>query len=323
MADAPGPVFDSGGSVVTVGTFDGLHRGHAVLIERLLAAARAERCRSVVATFEPHPLRVVRPEAAPALLTTREEKLELLGQMGVDAVALIAFTKGLAALTPEEFARILLVERLGARRVVIGYDHGFGRDRTGDAATLRAVGEREGFSVDVVPPVMHDREPVSSSRIRRALQNGDMASAATGLGRPYGMRGRVVAGDGRGRTLGFPTANLALNDPHKLLPLDGIYAVRADVDGELRDGVLHLGPRPTYPGAAPTVELHLLDFDGDLYGRDVALQFCTRLRGIESFPDSASLSAAIESDCVAARAALRDGSGACGHDPLRLAFKAV
>jgi riboflavin kinase/FMN adenylyltransferase len=266
---------------------------------------------------------VVRPQAAPQLLTTRAEKLELLGQLGVDAVVLIAFDQHLASYAPDEFVREILVGRLGARHLVIGYDHGFGRGRSGDATTLRALGAREGFTVDVVEPVIIAGAPVSSSHIRRALSNGDLADAAVGLGRPYSLRGRVVRGDGRGSTLGFPTANLALPDPIKLVPLEGIYAVRADIGGELLDGVLHLGPRPTYAGAAATIELHLFDFHEDIYGKDVGVRFCTRLRGVERFTGSAQLSAAIAADCAAARRVLSEDGGACGHGTSWLALKAV
>jgi len=315
--------FGPGGSVITVGTFDGLHRGHAALLESLREAAHREGARAVVATFHPHPLRVVRPHEAPQLLTTRTEKLELLSQLGVDAVVLIAFDQQLASYAPEEFVKEILVARLGARHLVIGYDHGFGRGRSGDATTLRALGAREGFTVDVVQPVIVAGAPVSSSRIRRALTTGDLAGAAAGLGRAYSLRGRVVRGDGRGRTLGFPTANLALPDPSKLLPQEGIYAVRADVGGSLRDGVLHLGPRPTYVGATATVELHLFDFDEDLYGEDVGVRFCTRLRGVERFAGPAALAAAIAADCTEARRVLSEGAGACGHGVTWLASKAV
>jgi riboflavin kinase/FMN adenylyltransferase len=323
MAEPPPGPFGTRGSVITVGTFDGLHRGHAALLEALREVASKEGVRPVVATFDPHPLRVVRPQDAPQLLTTRAEKLELLSQLGVDAVVLIAFDQHLASYAPDEFVREILVSRLGARHLVIGYDHGFGRGRSGDATTLRSLGAREGFTVDVVEPVIEAGAPVSSSRIRQALSNGDLAGAASGLGRAYSLRGTVVRGDGRGRTLGFPTANLAVPDPTKLLPQEGIYAVRADIAGVLRDGVLHLGARPTYAGAAATVELHLFDFDEDLYGEDVGVRFCTRLRGVERFTGSAALAAAIAADCAAARRVLSEDGGACGHGVTWLASKAV
>lgn len=308
---APAGPFGSEGCVVTVGTFDGVHRGHAALIDQLRKAGSRIGAPAVVVTFDPHPLQVVRPEAAPRLLTTREEKLELLAQLGADAVVLLAFDRQLASYPPDRFVREILLRRLGARHLVIGYDHGFGRGRSGDADTLRAIGEAAGFGVQVVEPVLEGGAPVSSSSIRQALGEGNVGTAATGLGRPYGLRGRVVRGDGRGRELGFPTANLVLPDPGKLLPLEGIYAVRADLDGVPHDAVLHLGPRPTYPGAAATVEVHVLDFAADLYGRNVGVTFCEWLRPIERYDDGDALKAAIAADCRAAKAALIGGGGAC------------
>lgn len=302
----------TGGSVVTVGTFDGLHRGHVALLEELKARARHEGAPAVVATFHPHPLVIVRPEAAPQLLTPREEKLELLAQLGLDAVVMFAFDHRLAAWTPDRFATEILVRRLGARRIVIGYDHGFGRDRSGDADTLREIGAREGFDVSVVDPISVAGVPVSSSTVRRALAEGDLATARAMLGRAYELGGHVIRGDGRGRALGFPTANLQLPED-KLLPLEGIYAVRVDHAGILRDGVLHLGPRPTYPGAGRTVEVHLFDFEGDLYTQRLRVRLCARLRDIERYAGAAELSAAIAADCEAARHWLGSGAGACDN----------
>lgn len=313
MADADATVgpFGSGPCAVTVGTFDGVHRGHAALLARLREAADRTRAPAVVVTFDPHPLQVLRPDQAPGLLTTREEKLELLAQLGVDGVVMLAFDARLADYPPDRFVREILLDRLQARHLVTGYDHGFGRGRSGDADTLRAIGEAAGFDVDVVDPVLVGGQAVSSSRIRKALAAGAVVEAAAGLGRPYAVRGRVVRGDGRGRALGFPTANLALPDAAKLLPFEGIYAVHADVEGELRNAVLHLGPRPTYAGAAATIEVHLLDFEADLYGREVGVSFCERLRGIDRFESEAALASAIAEDCDAARRALAGAGGAC------------
>lgn len=310
MREHAGP-FGVAACVVTVGTFDGVHLGHVALLNALRTAAARIGAPAVAVTFDPHPLQVLRPEQAPGLLTTRSEKLELFAQLGVDRVALLAFDERLAAYPPERFVREILLDRLGARHLVIGYDHGFGRGRSGDADMLRDIGEAAGFGVEVVEPVVEQGTPVSSSRIRQALSEGRLVEAATCLGRPYALRGRVVRGDGRGRQLGFPTANLTLPDPAKLLPLEGIYAVHADIDGIRRDGVLHLGPRPTYPGAGPSIELHLLDFATDLYGADVGLSFCERLRGIERYDDGAALADAIAADCAAARRVLSGPGGAC------------
>ncbi len=299
------------GSVATVGTFDGVHRGHWSLIRRVVDAARAEHRPAVLLTFDPHPLRIVRPDVAPPLLTTPEEKIEVLAESGLDYAVFLRFDRGTAALTPREFVERVLAGRLGVARLIIGYDHGFGRGRSGGVDTLRELGAELGFDVEVVGPVGGET-PISSTRIRNALLEGDVLAAAEGLGRPYTLRGRVIRGDGRGRTLGFPTANLEVPDPSKLIPREGIYAARAAVNGGWVDGVMHIGPRPTFPGAGPTLELHLFDFDGDLYGRQLTVSFCARIRGVESFPSVEALVVAMEGDCDAARRLFREGAGACG-----------
>jgi riboflavin kinase / FMN adenylyltransferase len=294
-------------SVVTVGTFDGVHRGHWQVLQALAAAARARDALSVLVTFDPHPLRIVRPEAAPPLLSTPAEKMEILAQAEIDRVAFLRFTKELAALSPETFVEKVLMERFDMEHLVIGYDHGFGRGRTGDVETLKAIGARVGFGVDVVPPVQDGEEPVSSSRIRRALQHGDVAAAARALGRPYSVTGTVVRGEGAGRKLGFPTANLEVGSTDKLIPHEGIYAVRAALRDRIVDGVLHLGPRPTFAGLPPSVELHIFDFDGDLYGRRVRVDFIQRIRDIAAFASVDALVRAMAADCEEGRRLLASG----------------
>lgn len=309
----PGIPAEPNGSVVTVGTFDGVHRGHWQVLQETRHWAEADGRRSVLATFHPHPLRVVRPEAAPPLLTTPEEKEEILAESGLDYAVFLPFTPALSRYSPERFVDEILVGRMHMRRLVIGYDHGFGRGRSGDVDTLRRIGGERGFEVHVVPAVLLDGEPVSSTRIREALAEGDVVAAARGLGRPYSIRGPVVRGDQRGRELGFPTANIRVADADKLLPRPGIYAVRALRRGRALDGVLHLGPRPTFQGAAPTIELHLFDFDEDIYGEELRVDFCAWLREIHHYATIPALVAAIRDDCDAARAALAGGAGACRH----------
>ncbi|MHB1167946.1 MAG: riboflavin kinase, partial [Longimicrobiales bacterium] len=226
------------GAVLTVGTFDGVHRGHWELLQRVVRRARELERPSILVTFDPHPLRIVRPDAAPPLLTTPFEKMEILAESGLTYAAFLRFDRALAAYEPEQFIERILVERFGLSHLVIGYDHGFGRGRKGDVSTLRAAGERLGFGVEVVEPVQTGSEPISSTRIRRAVAAGDMRAAAAGLGRAYSIRGTVVRGDGRGRHLGFPTANIEVNDPAKLLPAEGIYDARAVLRVGALDGVL-------------------------------------------------------------------------------------
>jgi riboflavin kinase / FMN adenylyltransferase len=289
-------------NVVTVGTFDGVHRGHKQVLDALCDAARRKGIPSLLVTFDPHPLRIVRPATAPLLLTTPPEKIEILAQTDVDRVALLRFTPDLARLSPGSFVEHVLMSRFRMKHLVIGYDHGFGRDRSGDVATLRPIGRRLGFDVEVVPPVQTDGdEPVSSSRVRHAVAAGNVALAARGLGRPYSLTGTVVRGAGRGRKLGFPTANIEVASPDKLLPHEGIYAVRAALGDRFADGVLHLGPRPTFAGMPPSIELHLFDYSGNLYGRRIRVEFHDRVRDIARFDSADALIHAMEADCAEAQ----------------------
>lgn len=297
---------DGRGNVVTVGTFDGVHRGHRAVLDEIRRRAALTGRRAVLVTFHPHPLRIVRPDIAPPLLTTPVEKREILAESGLDWAVFLTFTPELSRLGPEAFVDDILVGALGVEELVIGYDHGFGRGRSGDADTLRRLGRRRGFEVDVVQPVPMDdpageSAPISSTRIRRAIGEGRLADAAMGLGRPYSFRGVVVRGEGRGRGLGFPTANLQMGFPEKLLPPAGIYAVRAALPDGMHDGALHLGPRPTFEGSLPSIELHLLDWEGDLYGREIRVDLVERLRGVETFDSPAALVRQMTADVEEAR----------------------
>lgn len=301
----------SGGAVVTVGTFDGVHRGHAAVLAEVRREAVARGARSILVTFEPHPIAVLRPEAAPRRLTTFGEKKSLLAKSGLDYVVFLPFTTELAELSPRSFVKDILIERLGMRHLVIGYDHRLGRGRSGDPEELRNIGAEIGFETEIVAAILIDGAPISSTRIRKALREGRVVEAARQLGRPYSFRGEVVRGDGRGRSLGFPTANLRLMDQNKLLPLEGIYAVTANIAGRTFQGVLHLGPRPTFPGATSSIELHLLDFDRDLYGEVVEVAFCEWIRGVSAFESVTALIEAMTADCGAARTLFGAGGGAC------------
>jgi riboflavin kinase/FMN adenylyltransferase len=251
-------------------------------------------------TFDRHPLRVVRPEDAPLLLTMPNEKKEILAQFRVDYVAFVAFTRAFSRYSPGQFVREVLVRRLRAKELVIGHDHGFGRGRAGDVDVLRSLGAECGFDVDVVSGVEVGGVTVSSTGIRAAVASGRVEDAAAGLGRPYSIRGTIVHGMGRGRTLGFPTANFSAPSPDKLLPAEGIYAVRASLGSELLHGLLHLGPRPTFAGSPPTIELYLLDFDRDIYGDRVVVEFLHRLREVRPFSTAAELVDQMKADRVTA-----------------------
>ncbi len=289
---------------MTVGTFDGVHRGHWAVLQEIRRRAQASGRRSVLVTFHPHPLRIVRPEAAPELLTTPVEKKEILAESGLDYAVFLPFSPALSRYSPRRFVEEVLIGRLGVQELVIGYDHGFGRGRSGDADTLREIGRELRFAVDVVGRVLADGDAVSSTHIRAAVRAGDMGSAARGLGRPYGVRGLVVRGDGRGRTLGFPTANLVVPGGDKLIPPEGIYAVRGVLRTGTYGGALHLGPRPTFRGSPPTIELHLMDFAGDLYGEEVRVDFVRRLRAIQPFSTVEALVEQMSRDVSLARRVL-------------------
>ncbi len=288
------------GAAITVGTFDGVHRGHWAVLQRLCEVAHEDGLHSVLVTFDPHPLKIVRPELAPRLLTTPNEKKEILSLSGIDYAVFLSFTRSLSLYLPEEFVQEVLLERFRLERLVVGYDHGFGRGRSGDAETMRRVGAQLGFDVEVLGPALMNDETISSSRIRSALQAGDVERAARGLGRPYSLTGIVVHGEGRGRTLGFATANVAVGHGDKLLPRDGIYAVSAASRSHQGPGLLHLGPRPTFRGSPPSIELHLLDFDGDLYGELVQVAFLGRLRDIQPFASASQLVEQMRQDRQAA-----------------------
>jgi len=292
------------GTVVTVGSFDGVHRGHEAVLREIAERARMAGRHSVLVTFDPHPMAVVNPAAAPPLLTTGPERREILAQTGLDYAVLLRFDRALAAMPPEEFVRRILVRGCGMRELVIGHDHGFGQGRQGDVGLLERLGAELGFVVDVVPALEVDGHAVSSTGVRRAVAGGDLALAARLLGRPYFATGQVVPGDGRGRTIGVPTANLAGVPPQKLLPPDGVYAVRVEWRGGHADGMMNQGARPTFRQAGRFLEVHLLDFAGDLYGEWLKVQWVARLRDVQRFSSPEALRAQLERDRSSARAAL-------------------
>jgi riboflavin kinase / FMN adenylyltransferase len=289
---------------VAVGNFDGVHRGHQALVARAMTTAAASGGAAVVLTFDPHPARVLAPEAAPTALMTIGQKAEALNRLGVHAMAVLPFTPEVAAASPEDFAAGVLDGALDASAVVVGANFRFGRGRAGDVGTLRSQGASLGFDVVEVPPVLVEGERVSSSRIREALSRGDAAFAAALLGRPHCIEGRVVAGEGRGRALGVPTANL--HPTSETLPAVGVYAAWCwpESAAAAAPAVVNLGRRPTFGGGAVSVEAHLLDFAGDLYGRAMSLSFVCRLRGERTFPGPEALVTQIQEDIRSARHAL-------------------
>jgi len=286
------------GPVLTIGNFDGVHRGHRKLIEATRALAAELGAPSAILTFDPAPRDVLRPDAAVARIQPLGEKLSMLADAGIDHLIVEPFTLELAALEPDAFADRFLAERLQVSGMVLGYDFRFGRRRAGTSDDLRRA---LAVPIRQVEPLLDDG-PVSSSRIRTAVLDGDLALATRLLGRPHALRGVVQRGDARGRTLGFPTANLIPTGA--LTPPFGVYAVRCQVGGRSLDGVANWGIRPMWKLDQPLLEVHLLDFDGDLYGQELVVELVARLRGEARFDSISALEAAIAADVAAARQAL-------------------
>lgn len=285
------------GSVVTIGAFDGVHVGHRALIDSVKQQASELGCASAVVTFDRHPAAVVRPESAPKLLTDLDQKLELLSSTGIDYTFVIEFDEQRSSETAEQFIQEILVNRLNAHAVIVGHDFHFGKDRLGNVEMLRVAGENHGFDVQQKSAVASDGVVISSTEIRRTLVQGDVERASALLGRPYEVRGLVMMGDGRGRELGFPTANVHLS-ADILLPADGVYAGEYVMDdGEVKKTAISLGTRPQfYEDGAVLLEAYVLDFDGDLYGHHAKIRFTHRIRGQQKFDSLDSLIAQIEAD---------------------------
>jgi riboflavin kinase / FMN adenylyltransferase len=305
MHETPGFPQLAGGCVATVGTFDGVHFGHRDILRHLHERAAVTGLPALLITFRPHPLAVVNPSAAPMLLTPDDEQLEALADSGPLLVTVLPFTPALAKHSAAEFVEHLLLDRYNMRELVIGYDHGLGRGREGDAATLTALGRRRGFRVDVVPAAMDSTGiPISSSAIRTSIAHGALEPARRLLGRPYGFRGTVVPGQQRGRALGYPTLNIELPSPRKLLPPEGVYAVRVQMARGIFGGMMNLGSRPTFAEFDRTLEVHVFDASEDWYGEAVHVDLIRRLRDTTRFDSVDALVAQLARDAGDARAAL-------------------
>src|SRR5437867_4275999 len=296
-------------AVVTMGTFDGVHRGHQAVLAEVTRRARAGKLASVLVTFDPHPLAVVNPAAAPKLLTLPAEKEALVQAQGIDRFVLMPFTPAVAELDAEAFVG-RLCDEYGMHELVMGYDHGFGRGRAGDVELVERLARQRDFRMAVVDAVRDNGQPISSTLIRSGVAHGDLDSAARWLGRRYAIRGKVVRGAGRGRTIGIPTINLEPPDPRKLLPPDGVYAVSVTVEkrgtgiAKRYGGMMNQGAWPTFGEQVRTLEVHLFDFDVELYGETVDVEWVRRLRDVQAFPSRDALVAQLERDRQAARATL-------------------
>jgi riboflavin kinase / FMN adenylyltransferase len=306
---------DLGRTVVTVGMYDGVHRGHQKLIGAAVARARAMRRPCLLLTFDPHPAEVIRPGSHPAILTSLDRKAELVAALGVDAMCVLPFTQEFMRLSPETFTHTVLVEHLHAAQVVVGENFTYGHKASGDVTSLAVEGRRFGFAVEGVSLAEDSTDegtetvavPISSTYVRACVAAGDMVSAARALGRPHRVDGVVVRGDRRGRAMGYPTANVE-TPPFTAIPADGVYAghlvLRDPRSGESREhfpAAISVGSNPTFQGSRRTVEAFVLDYDGDLYGEHVGVEFAVRLRPMTAFPDVEALLAAMAQDVLDTR----------------------
>lgn len=277
-------------TILTLGTFDGIHLGHQEIIRSVVDYSGKENLRNVVITFHPHPRKVINPELKIKLLTTQIEQIEILEKLGVDNLLIINFTKEFSELTPVEFIENYLIQKIGLSKIVIGYDHHFGKARGGDVNLLKQISRKYNFSIIQIDPFIIDDEPVSSTKIRNALEKGDIDKANKMLGRTYSFTGLVVQGDKRGRELGYPTANLQLDDNDKLLPQIGIYAVLVEIGGKIYKALLSIGKRPTfYDDGNLVAEVYIYDFNNDIYGENLKINLITKLRDEEKFNSAEEL----------------------------------
>lgn len=291
-------------TVLTIGTFDGVHLGHQKIVERVVTTARQEGLLATVFTFFPHPRMVVQHDKGLKLIHTLEEKKQLLQQLGVDLLVVQPFNETFAQLTAEEFVSTILVEHLNVKKVIIGYDHRFGRNRTANIDDMRLFGKKYGFAVEEISVQEVDEVSVSSTKIREALNKGDVTTAEHYLGTPYSLTGRVVHGLKLGRTLGYPTANIQVTEEYKLIPKDGVYAVYSYIDGRKVYGMMSIGKNPTIEGKGASIEVYFFDFNGDLYDQKLTIEFVQYLREEQKFATIDLLKKQLQDDETAARKAI-------------------
>jgi len=291
-------------TVLTIGTFDGVHLGHQKIIERVVATARQEGLLATIFTFFPHPRMVVQHDKSLKLIHTLEEKKQLLQRLGVDLLVVQPFNEAFAQLTAEEFVSTILVQHLNVKKVIIGYDHRFGRNRTANINDMRLFGEKYGFAVEEISVQEVDEVSVSSTKIREALNKGDVTTAEHYLGTPYSLTGTVVHGLKLGRTLGYPTANIQVTEDYKLIPKDGVYAVYSYIGARKVYGMMSIGKNPTIEGKGASIEVYFFDFNGDLYDRELTIYFVKYLREERKFSSVALLKKQLQDDETTARKAI-------------------
>ena len=288
-------------SVITIGTFDGVHIGHRAIVEQLVTTAKEEGLASVLLTFFPHPRMVLQKNSNIKLINTLAEKKEALENIGLDYFVVEPFTYEFSRLTALEYVRDILVHQLKAKKIIIGYDHRFGRNRNANIEDLKKYGKEYGFEVEEISAQQLDEVSVSSTKIRKALDAGDITTANKYLGYHFSIQGTVVKGKALGRTINYPTANLAVAEDYKLIPSNGVYVVHANLDGTLTYGITSIGTNPTVGGTKKTIETFFLDIDKDLYGNTVTLKFLTHIRDEATFKDINTLKEAIQQDEAFAR----------------------
>jgi len=295
-------------TVVTIGTFDGVHAGHRKIIERLVNAANANNLDSVVLTFFPHPRMVLQKESGLQLINTIGERKKLLEQTGIDHLVIHPFTHQFSRLTAIEFVRDILVNKLKAKKIIIGYDHRFGRNRTADINDLKQFGEDFGFEVEEITQQDVEQVAVSSTKIRNALLDGRVERANRYLQHPFTLNGTVVRGRGIGKDLGFPTANLEITEDYKLIPKNGVYVVRTQIDGESVTGMMNIGTNPTVGGKEKTIESYFFDLDKDLYGKQLEIELLVRIRDEKKFTSVDDLKIAMKQDQAFSKQYLKDNN---------------
>ncbi len=289
--------------IVTLGNYDGVHLGHQQIFQKVMKRARDCSGASVIFTFEPHPLKVLSPSTAPPLLNTFRRKMELFEAYGIEVVICAEFTREFAATPPEDFIRNILVDRVGVKEILVGYDYAFGRGKQGTTDAMAEMGERFGFAVEVIPAFTLQEEVVSTTRLRELVRLGKMREVCTLLGRCYASEGIVVAGDHRGKTLGFPTANL--ESYNEIFPKRGVYAVQIEYQDRLFDGVANIGTHPTFGEGKVTIEVHIFDFQEEIYGQFVRVLYRERLRDERTFNSKESLIRQIRQDIEKTREILQ------------------
>lgn len=285
-------------SVITVGTFDGVHAGHRAIMDTVVEKAKEREARSVIVTFDPHPREIINPgDAGIKLLTTLPERCEILEELGIDMMVVIPFDRDFSLLSSEEFIRDIIHKEIGVSEFVIGYDHHFGRNREGGIETVKNIGRDLGFDAYVVSKKEVGDKTVSSTAIRKALsEEGNVRQAAEFLQRPYRLNGTVVHGDKRGKEIGYPTANIKPEDKRKIIPKNGVYAVKVRLEDQWYDGMMNIGVRPTFDGNEQTLEVHLFDFSEDIYGKNVQVRFFERIRDEKRFSGVNELKDQLKSD---------------------------